>query len=68
MRAAVRPSGARAWIFCAAQGGNHFIEFIEWQSPASDAIIERDEIAREIQALNAAFPFEDSETWQEANL
>lgn len=68
MRAAVLHAGARAWIFHAAQTAHHFIEFIEWQSPDSDAIIERDEIAREIQALNAAFPFEDSETWKEANL
>lgn len=64
----MRHAGARAWIFHAAEAGNHFIEFIEWQSRHSDAIIERAEIAREIQALNAVFPFEDSQTWKEANL
>ena len=68
LRAAATAAGARAWIFGAAHVDDYFVEFIEWQSPANQLIIDRAEIADALNALNAAFPFEESATWMESKL
>ncbi len=68
LRHLVEHAGARAWIFHAAGDHNFFTEFIEWQSSEDDPIIDRSAIAAALHELNAAFPFEDSNTWKEARL
>jgi hypothetical protein len=65
---AVTQKGGRTWIFSATRDDSHFTEFVEWQSPSNNAIIDNTEVNAALDSLNAAFPFEESDTWKEAGL
>jgi hypothetical protein len=58
---------ANAWVFVNTTDPERYTEFVEWQSLANDTIIERSSVAKVWHALNAAFPYEDSDTWQAAS-
>jgi hypothetical protein len=68
VRGAATSAGARAWIFEAERSGDRFIEFIEWQSIEGDDIAAQRGMASALDALNSAFPTEDSDTWLEAKI
>ena len=55
-----------AWIFVSTSDSSTYTEFIEWKSETSDSIVVQRAIAAEWLALNAAFPYEDSDTWKSA--
>ena len=65
MRAAAINAGARAWIFAAQSTPDTFIEFIEWHG---ETVLLNDEVAAAIAKLNQTFPFDESETWREAQI
>ena len=67
-RAAADAAGARAWVFEAERGGDHLIEFVEWQGVEGTSIVEQVDLSLALDDLNAAFPTEDSDTWLEAKI
>lgn len=62
LRTAAEQHGARAWIFRSIQDAAHFTEFVEWQQPH---FLQQAGVASALDALNAAFPAEESDTWTE---
>jgi hypothetical protein len=68
VRSEVTGAGGRAWAFSALRRDHDFTEFVEWQTSSSDAIIDRPDVIAALEALNAAFPLEETDTWKEAVL
>ena len=68
LRRTVAHADGRAWVFGSERVGDLFIEFIEWQSDAEHPLIDQPEVADALASLNAAFPFEASDTWIEAKI
>lgn len=67
LRQAAAQRDARAWLF-RAQAGDHFVEFVEWQSDRAHSVFDQAAVSASFAALNAAFPFEESDTWLEARI
>jgi len=55
-------------MFRALNAGHRFVEFVEWQSDEDHPLIGRPDVARALDALDAAFAAKDSETWIEATI
>lgn len=68
MQSAVGAVRGRAWIFASTRDDSWFTEFVEWQTTSSDTIIDDADITAALDSLNAAFPYEESDTWKEAGL
>jgi hypothetical protein len=68
VRTGATNAGARAWVFEAERSGDRFIEFIEWQAREGDDIAADPNVGPALDALNAVFPVEDSDTWLEAKI
>lgn len=68
LRQAAAQLDARAWLFRAQPGSDYFVEFIEWQSDRAHSVFDQADVSAAFAALNAAFPFEESDTWLEARI
>jgi len=62
----VARAGGNAWLFRSQHAGDRFSEFVEWHADDAQPLVGRSDVAAALEALNASFPCEDSETWTEA--
>ena len=66
VRDAAEEAGANAWNFVSISDPAQYTEFIEWKPSAISSIVAQPPLAAVWKELNAAFPYQDSDTWKSA--